>query len=236
MKNPTLLIIPVIVIIGLLALSLFLKQSKDAAKTDYSPQKHEVPATPGYHADYLSAMEREVLGEINVARTNPLKYAKFAKDLRNSMAGRMIKRPGKPTILTQEGIAAVDEAIGFLRYVHPVTALSPSRGLFMTARDHVRNQGPKGTIGHEDPDGSQINHRADRYGEWTALIGENISYGAETPREHVLALIIDDGVPSRSHRKNIFNPTFRMIGIAIGPHAKFRTMCVIDFAGGYKEK
>ena len=106
----------------------------------------------------------------------------------------------------------------------------------MAARDHVRNQGPTGTIGHEGPDGSQINHRADRYGKWTALIGENISYGAETPRDRVLALIIDDGIPSRVHRKNIFNPIFRMIGIACGPHAKFSSMCVMDVAGGYKEK
>ncbi len=236
MKNPTIIILPIIAIIGLLSLSLFLEQSIAAAKTGYSPQKRAVPATPGYRADYLSAMERKVLDEINVARKNPLKYAKFAKDLRNSMAGRMIKRPGKPTILTQEGIAAVDEAIGFLRSVHPVTALSPSRGLSMAARDHVRNQGPKGTIGHEDPDEGQIDHRADRYGKWTALIGENISYGAETPRERVLAFIIDDGVPSRGHRKNIFNPIFRMIGIACGPHARFSSMCVMDVAGGYKEK
>jgi uncharacterized protein YkwD len=181
-------------------------------------------------------MERQILEEINGARTNPRKYAQFAKDLRNSMAGRMIKRPGKPTILTQEGIAAVDEAIGFLRSVRPVTALSPSRGLSMAARDHVRNQGPKGAIGHEGPDGSKIDHRADQYGEWTALIGENISYGMETPRERVLALIIDDGIPGRGHRGNIFNPLFRMIGIACGPHAKFSSMCVMDLAGGYTEK
>lgn len=236
MKNPTVIILPIIATIGLLSLSLFLKESIDVAKTDYSPQKHAVPATPNYRAYYLSAMEREIFDEINLARTNPLKYAEFTKDLRKSMAGRMIKRPGKSTILTQEGIAAVDEAIGFLRSVRRVTALSPSRGLSMAARDHVRNQGPTGTIGHEGPDGSQINHRADRYGKWTALIGENISYGAETPRDRVLALIIDDGIPSRRHRKNIFNPIFRMIGIACGPHAKFSSMCVMDVAGGYKEK
>lgn len=236
MKNQTLIFLPIIAAIGLLSLSPFLKQSIAAAKTDYSPQKRTAPATPGYRVDYLSAMERGVLDEINVARTNPLKYAEFAKDLRNSMAGRMIKRPGKPTILTQEGTAAVDEAIGFLRSVRLVTALSPSRGLSMAARDLVRDQGTKGTTGHEESNGSQMNQRADRYGEWTAVIAENISYGAETPREHVLSLIIDDGVHSRGHRKNIFTPTFSMIGIACGPHAKFSSMCVIDFAGGYRDK
>ena len=106
----------------------------------------------------------------------------------------------------------------------------------MAARDHVKDQGTNGTIGHKGSDGSQINHRIDRYGKWTAPIGENISYGAETPRDLVLALIIDDGISSRSHRNNIFNPIFRMIGIACGPHAKFSSMCVMDVAGGYQEK
>lgn len=236
MKNPTVIILPIIATIGLLSLSLFFKESINAAKTGYSQQEHAIQATPGYRADYLSAMERKILDEINLARTNPLKYAEFAKGLRKSMADRMIKRSGKPTILAQEGIAAVDAAIGFLRSVRRVTALSPSRGLSMAARDHVRDQETNGTIGHEGSDGSQINHRIDRYGKWTAPIGENISYGAETPRDRVLALIIDDGIPSRGHRNNIFNPLFRMIGIACGPHTKFSSMCVMDVAGGYKEK
>jgi uncharacterized protein YkwD len=52
----------------------------------------------------------------------------------------------------------------------------------------------------------------------------------------VLALIIDDGLPARKHRKNIFNPNYNFAGAAFGRHARFGTMCSMDFAGGYAER
>jgi uncharacterized protein YkwD len=69
-------------------------------------------------------------------------------------------------------------------------------------------------------------------GSW----GENLSYGKSSARDVVLALIIDDGSPARKHRQNIFNPNYNVAGAAFGPHARFRTMCSMDFAGGYAER
>ena len=51
----------------------------------------------------------------------------------------------------------------------------------------------------------------------------------------MLTLIIDDGVRSRGHRKNIFNPKFNYAGAALSPHARCRTVRSIDFAGGYAQ-
>ena len=75
-----------------------------------------------------------------------------------------------------------------------------------------------------------------RYGVWGSRWGENISYGRKSARDIVLALIIDDGLPARKHRKNIFNPTFNFAGAAYGAHARYGSVCNIDFAGSYVER
>ena len=58
-----------------------------------------------------------------------------------------------------------------------------------------------------------------------------------TAREIVLALIVDDGVRGGGHRKNIFNLTYNVnvAAAAYGSHARFGSVCSIDFASDYAE-
>lgn len=44
--------------------------------------------------------------------------------------------------------------------------------------------------------------------------------------------MIDDGIKSRGHRKNVFSPKFDHVGIAFGYHKTFEYMCVLDYSGG----
>ena len=135
---------------------------------------------------------------------------------------------------TREGVAAIDEAIRFLQGARPTAPLIFSPGISLAAAEHVADQGA-GAFGHGGSDHSDPGDRMNRHGTWSSLWGENISYGKATPQDVVIALIIDDGLRSRKHRKNIFNPAFNYAGAAFGPHARYRTVCNIDFAGGYVE-
>lgn len=185
--------------------------------------------------DYLSPVEQSVLDEINLARTNPSQYADLLAQRRQYYQGNLLKLPGQVSLLTNEGVSALDEAITFLRSATPLPALSPSKGMSLGAKDHVNDTGPKGIVSHTGTDGSDPAQRVDRYGDIQGGWGENIDYGANTGREIVIALLVDDGVSSRGHRTNIFNSSWTVAGVSVGPHAQYGTMAVIDFAAGYRE-
>ncbi|MEG5052769.1 MULTISPECIES: CAP domain-containing protein [unclassified Microcoleus] len=183
--------------------------------------------------NYLSSVEQSVVDEINLARTNPNAYADILAQRRQYYQGNTIKLPGQVTRLTNEGVAALDEAIRVLRSTSPLPALNPSRGMSLAAKDHVNDIGPKGLVTHTGTDGSDPTQRVDRYGQGYA--GENIDFGASSGREIVIDLLVDDGVSSRGHRENILKPSYRFAGVSVGPHAQYGTMAVIDFADQYKE-
>ena len=183
----------------------------------------------------IDPIQKAVLEELNVARTAPMKYVEYLKDRRSRFKGNVfIGTPGVRT-MTREGTAAIDEAIAALSKQAPLAALTFSEGLALAALDHVRDTGPKGLISHEGSDDSNPGARVRRYGRIGIASGECISYGYDEARKIVMALIIDDGVAGRGHRRNIYNAQFRLAGIACGPHKTFKHMCVIDFAGAFTE-
>lgn len=198
-------------------------------------QNSEILAQAGASAS-LSAFEKGIIDETNLARKNPAAYAAQMQKIRQYYKGNRFELPGQIPILTQEGVKAVDEAINYLKSAKPLPPITASRGMSLGARDHVKDQGPKGATGHNGSNGSKPWDRINKYGAWQKVVGENISYGPDDARKVVMQLIIDDGVPDRGHRVNIFKPDFRVSGVACGPHKKYRTMCVITYAGGYAEK
>jgi uncharacterized protein YkwD len=191
--------------------------------------------TPGRAAAQSpSSMERDILRETNRARTDPAGYAEHLEAMLPHFDGLVLRMPGsKVGIRTTEGAAAVREAIGYLRRQRPMPAMTWSDGLWRAARDHARDQGPTGAMGHNGSDGSTMDQRIRRYGAWEVTAAENIDYGSTTAREVIISLIVDDAVPGRGHRRNIFNAQLKVMGAACADHQRYRRMCVIDYAGDF---
>jgi len=175
-----------------------------------------------------------IIHELNLARQNPALYATLLEQRRQNYSGGVYLLPGNVRLRTHEGIRALDDAIRFLHGAKPQPPLTFSPGLCLAAADHCREQAG-GAMGHCGNHGSDPGSRISRYGVINQGWAENIAYGCHTAREIVVALIVDDGVRGRGHRKNIFNPTYNVAGAAYGSHARFGSVCSIDFANGYVE-
>ncbi len=191
----------------------------------------------GGHADEFPVrhFDRQVIAELNLARTNPREYARILLKTRPLYKDKKIRLGPNKFLLTEEGVAALDEAVAWLRKAPALQPLGLSWGMSRGAWDHVLDQSVTGQTGHVGCDRSQPWERVSRYGRWRIRVGENIAYGGTTARDVVSMLLIDDGVPSRGHRENIFVKEFKVAGVAHGKHKQFRTMCVIELAGGFTE-
>jgi len=188
-------------------------------------------------ASCCADVERGLLVQLNAARTDPTGYARQLESRLPYFRGALFQRPtDRIARETREGAAAVREAVSALRATPPRPALRRSEGMSRAAADHVRDQGPRGAVGHDGRDGSTTGSRVNRYGTWGVRLTESISYGPATAHDVIADLLIDDGVPNRGHRRNLLDPDVRVAGVACGAHGRFGVMCVIDLAGDYTEK
>jgi len=184
-----------------------------------------------------AALEHGVIDELNFARSNPQGYADVLERDLQFYQGTLFRRPGDESALqTREGAAAVREAIRVLRQTRPLAPLRISEGMTLGARDHVKDQAPRGLMNHRGTDGTQAWDRVSRYGDWKAKISENMTFGPATPHDVVAALLIDDGISDRGHRKNILDPDVKVVGISCGSHKSYRVMCDMVHAGGFVDR
>jgi Cysteine-rich secretory protein family len=183
-----------------------------------------------------SELELGIVAEMNRARLDPNAYSDSLRDWRRKFRGTKARIAPGSFLQTKEGVVAVDEAIKVVENTGPAPRLHLSDGLSRAARDHVVDQGKIGTLGHTGSNNSDPFERINRYGRWHKSAGENISYGAETATAVVRDLVVDDGIPDRGHRHNVFRADYRMAGVACGYHKVYKVMCVISYAAKYREK
>lgn len=209
--------------IGLLAAAALLSACAPpptAGSMPYASQEAP-PVDAAFHA--------RIAAEVSAARSDPQAYARKLRTLRGWYRGDRIEQPGEIPIVTQEGIAAVDEAIAFLEGQPALPALARSQPLDRAAAGHAADQARSGRTGHGGENGLSPHERMGRFGRWAAT-AEAIAYGPDTAEEMVVQLIVDDGVADRGHRRILFSPAYTLIGVGCGPHPEWRRMCVLDFA------
>jgi uncharacterized protein YkwD len=177
------------------------------------------------HRGCADDISLRILDEINFARTRPRDYAQV---LPLKLGSSRLSRKNRHQ-------RELKETIAFLRHVRPLPPLGFSSGMALAALDHVRDEGPRGIVGHRGSDFSSPWKRMARHGKWIGRAGENIACGYSDPELIVAQLIIDAGVPGRGHRKNIFTREYTVAGVACGAHAKYGMMSVVDFAGQFIE-
>jgi uncharacterized protein YkwD len=207
--------------------------TRTSAPSEAKKEKVLVPPVLGY----LSQLEQDIITETNRLRQNPSAYAEELEKLKQFYEGSLLKLPGIAAVETQEGIAALEEAIAVLRKTQPLPLLTASKGMSLGARDHTKDLGSSGHSGHGGSDGSSPFDRINRYGTWAVVAGENISYSPiNTAQWHIIQLLIDDGVPDRGHRKTLLKPDYNVAGVACGDHPVLGNVCVMTYAGKYQDK
>lgn len=206
--------------------------------TQAAPSEDNTPNLVSQNPDSnseLSALEQEIIEEMNRVRRDPAAYAQELAQMKQYYQGNLLTLPGRTPIVTKEGVQALDDAIEFLNSADSLPPFRTSMGMSMAARDHVQDQGAAGATGHQGNDGSTLTERINRYGTGDGYFAEGIEYGSNTAQDVVRNLVIDDGVVSRGHRKQIFEPIYKFTGVACGNHANYDNMCVITYAREYTD-
>ena len=127
--------------------------------------------------------EKEMLKEINYVRTNPQEYVQYVQ----SYLDHWDSGPSE--------IAAAKELTKILTKMKPLAPLEYSEELYLAAVKHGAWMLRTKKFSHSD-----------------LPYAENLVMGDDQIRFAVLSLLIDDGIPSRGHRKNILDPESKEFG------------------------
>jgi hypothetical protein len=178
---------------------------------------------------------KDCLNVLNDIRQNPTKYAEvLQKRVIDNLDQRGLNT--KTRVMSNEGRTAWLQGKDFLAKKAPMRPFSLNEGLTAAAYLHSVYQAGINQLTHDGP--KEMDERMYEFGQMTSGgMGENIMDRKEIDYEMwMLEFIVDDGVPDRGHRDNIFSEEYKQIGFGI--HRKderSKYYITLDFASaGYK--
>lgn len=187
----------------------------------------------------MTAIEREMIYEINRVRSNPGSYIQYLQPLLND-AQIKLKNFGKGdknysvtfTSSTKNGeeirtvdttwhyinveeVNAITTLIAELKKLKPLSVLKPDSGIYNAAKKHAKDQhAHEWQLMHTGSDGSDPWDRIITFSPTMSFGNENIAGNSRkliSARDIVLQLLIDDGIPGYGHRYNLLNPAWTHI-------------------------
>ncbi|MBR2104039.1 MAG: CAP domain-containing protein [Bacteroidales bacterium] len=158
----------------------------------------------------LSQMEKDIILYCNLARLDGAKFwAEYGSNAKGSNA-------------------YVSSLESDLKAVKDLAMLVPEKSLMEAAAYHAKDMSDNNFFDHTSSDGTSFGNRVySFYGG--GAIAENISAGMGTAIGVVMQLLVDDGLSSLGHRKNILGTKYVAIGVKTATHSQWRTVTVQDF-------
>ncbi len=157
----------------------------------------------GKSATYLTPVEKQMLLEINFARAYPKVYAKI---ISKYLANESNSAFGLNNDTYNAGIELIKE----LNELAPLSILQPSECVYNAAKKHGLDSQKRGFFDHQGSDGSmpwdRILKECKEYKTGSENGAGNVS---ESPRPAVIQLLLDDGISSRGHRRNLLDPKWK---------------------------
>ncbi len=159
-----------------------------------------------------SAMEKEAVYLINLARTNPRLY-------RDSVVQPYLKN--NPDLRSTYS----NSLIATLSQMAAVATMQAHKGLRGIALGHAKDLAKQGSISHTGSDGRSAGDRLGSIGiQCGSECVHSSTYG--NANEMVLSLLIDQGIASLGHRKALLAPDNSSVGVGISVKAPMYYMVV----------
>ncbi len=153
-----------------------------------------------------TAIEMQMLDEINKLRKNPKGYIDYIKEYLEYFEAQ-----GFPSVGAEK--RAAQELISQLNVMNALPELTYHEDLYKVAEEHGKELKERGDIYFKNPhrgdNGSTPDQRVKR-GTNLKISGENFGSAHERPRYQLISLLVDAGVEGKGHRVNILDPRWNV--------------------------
>lgn len=163
--------------------------------------------------DYLTLNEKQVIQYMNLARIEPLKFAAFYKDYieENDKEGyKKFRRKDKYYYGLYKDLMALPKK--------NLKVFTSSKEMYELAKCWALESGKRGLTGH-----NRKRCKEDYSAECCGYLESSDAM------EHVLLLLIDDGIRSLGHRETMFD-NYASVGVSIQDHKNYGKCSVLDFS------